>query len=264
MNSLARQFYEKGSESNLQEVFFLNEDRNANWTELSEKSPDLPRGWFELSRISPVERIEFIRDFWFDLLPFHPRVHSAIFDFFSRLDDVAVVIARREDELHPEMIYSLADNSTFFRGLPPATEEDLREFRNEIGISLPRDYLAFLRLHNGFGKLSELGLLRIEDVGVCRHKVKELLLNVEKTVTSGGRAVDPDSLVPFFEAYGLTSYQCFYADWYPGSEMGNVYLSGIDYTISNTRDRKSWIENLAFPTFLDWLSHYLEGMSLSL
>ena len=184
-------------------------------------------------------------------------------EFCSRLDDTAPVISRKDDELQPEMVYSLADNSTFFRGLPPASEEDLREFRNEIGLTFPRDYLSFLRLHNGFGKLSELGLLRIEDVGIARQRVKGLLLHAEKSVKSEGRAVDPGSFIPFYEAYGLSSFQCFYADWYPGSEMGNVYLSGIDYTISRISDRKSWAENLAFPTFLEWLTYYLEGMSLS-
>jgi len=264
MNSLARQFYEKGNESNFQEVLFLSEDRYASWTEIAEKAPDFPRGWFELSRISPEERVEFIRDFWFDLLPYHPYAQSAIAEFFSRVDDVAPIIARKDDELQPEMVYSFADNSTFFRGLPPATEEDLREFRREIGLPLPRDYLSFNRLHNGFGKLSEIGVLKIEDVGVARQRVKDLLFNAEKSVRSNGRPVDPGSLIPFYETYGLSSFQCFYADWYPGSEMGNVYLSGVDYTISDTSDRKSWAENLAFPTFLEWLAYYLEGMSVSL
>lgn len=263
MNSLARKFYEKGGETNFQEVLFLCEEKEANWSDLSEKSPDLPRAWFELSRISPEERIEFTRDYWFDLLPYTPSVHPALVEFFSRLDDVALVIARKEDELQPEMVYSLADNSTFFRGLPSASEEDLREFRTEIGLPLPRDYLSFLRLHSGFGKLSEMGVLKIEDVGVTRHRVSDLLLHAEKPVKTNGRAVDPAALIPFFEAYGLSSFQCFYADWYPGSEMGNVYLSGIDYTISDTSDRKSWSDNLAFPTFLEWLTTYLEGMSLS-
>ncbi len=261
MNSLARKFYEKGNETNFQEVLFLTEQPQADWTEISEKTPDLPRGWFELSRIFPEERIEFVRDYWLDLLPFHPTARPSFEDFFSRLDDVAVVIVKQNDEWQPEMVYSLADNSTFFRGLPPANEEDIREYKIEMGQMIPRDYLTFLRLHNGFGKLSDLGVLKIEDAGEARQRVKQLLLNGEKSVKSAGRVVDPSSLIPFYESYG--SFQCFFADWYPGSEMGNVYLSGIDYTISDTNDRKGWAESLAFSTFIEWLAYYLQGMSVS-
>ena len=39
-------------------------------------------------------------------------------------------------------------------------------------------------------------------------------------------------------------------------------LSGIDYTISDYMDRKGWADQLAFPTFLEWLAFYLEGNSL--
>ena len=260
MNSLARKFYEKGSETNYQEVLILSENRRADWAEISEKNPDLPRGWFELSRISPEERIEFVRDFWFDLLPFNPVAYPSFVDFFSRLDDIAIVIARQEEGSQAEMVYSLADNSAFFRGLPPGGDEDLREMKSEIGVPLPRDYLSFLRIHNGFGKLSEMGVLRMEEIVDARRRTSDLVLSGEKTIRSRGRTVDPASLIPFYEAYGLSSFQCFFADWYPGSEMGNVYLSGIDYTISDT---KGWAENLAFPTFLEWLAYYLEGMNVS-
>ena len=41
--------------------------------------------------------------------------------------------------------------------------------------------------------------------------------------------------------------------------MGNVYLSGIDYTLSDVSDKKAWAENLAFPTFSEWLAYYLRG-----
>lgn len=264
MNSLALQFFEKGSESNFQEVLFLSEEKEVDWRQVSEKAPDLPRGWFELSRLNSIDRVEFTRDFWLDRLPFHPRTHLALADFFSRLDDVGVVLSRGEEPFQAELIYSLADNSCFFRGLPPATDIDVQEFQSEIGISLPRDYLAFIRIHNGFGKLSELGMLKIEEIGEARRHLEKLFLQGEKPIKAKGHLIDPHSLIPFYEAYGLASYQCFYSDWYPGNEMGNVYLSGIDYIISDTSDRKAWAENLAFPTFLEWLIYYLEGMSLSL
>lgn len=269
MNSLIRQFFSvEGGERDVHfhEVFFLSEKNDWDWNAALQKAPGLPKPWFELSRVSAADRIEFIRDFWLDLLPYHPSAHPAIADFFECLDDIEVVLHRQseEDPFQAEMVYSLADNSCFFRGLPPALEEEIENFRGEFSVELPRDYLAFFRIHNGFGKLSELGLLKIDEVSEEKRKVVNLILSGDSTLMSAGKLVDPSSLIPFYESFGLASYQCFYADWYPGSEMGNVYLSGIDYTISDTADRKAWAEDLAFPTFTEWLIYYLEGMNFSL
>ena len=263
MNSLAKKFYEIGGESNIQEVLSLGDNPKIHWDEISEKVPDLPRSWFELSRVPSQIRIEFLSDLWFSSLPFNPLAHSSFIRFFSRLDDVAILVVKRESETQVEMVYSLSDNRSFFRGFPPATEEDIRVFKNEINENLPRDYLSFLRLHNGFGKLSEQGILRIEEIPKERSVVKELLMNRDKIIKWKGRSVDPDALIPFYEDYGLNSFQCFFSDWYPGSEMGNVYLSGINYTISDIADRNIWSEQLGFPSFLEWLAFYLEGMNVS-
>lgn len=263
MNSLAKKFYEIGGESNVQEVLILNGSTHFQWNEISEKVPDLPRSWFELSRVSPEERLEFVCDLWLDRLPFRPATNASFLDFFFRLDDVSILIVRRDLDFLPEMVYSLADNSSFFRGLPPATEEDVRHFKNEISSSLPSDYLSFLRVHNGFGKLAEPGILRMEDIPYAREQVQKLFLSRDKIIRWKGHSVNPDALIPFYEDYGLNSFQCFFSDWYPGSEMGNVYLSGINYTISDTTNRSFWGEQLAFPGFMEWLADYLEGMSVS-
>lgn len=264
MNSLARQFFSGNKELVLKEIFFLSEEKNAKWEEISKKAPDLPRGWFELSRVSPRDRVEFTRDFWLDRIPYHPRAHPAFFEFFEQLDDIGVVLMQqKEDELFTsQLVYSLADNSSFFRGDPPTNDEELHELKEEIGVSLPHDYLSFARIHNGFGKLSEMGILKIEEIPPVKRRVMDLLIQTERAVRSGDQSVDPGALIPFYEALGLSSFQCFYTDWYPGSEMGNVYLSGIDYIVSDVSEKKAWTENLAFPTFSEWLAHYLEGMNL--
>ena len=127
----------------------------------------------------------------------------------------------------------------------------------------PYDFLSFTRLHNGFGKLSEPGILRIEEIESAREEVRRVLTNGDKLITWKGHIIDPESLIPFYEDYGLNSYQCFFSDWYPNSEMGNVYLSGINYTVSDTIDRNSWVEQLAFTSFLEWLTVFLEGMNVS-
>lgn len=264
MNSLVRSFFAGKEEVAFKEVIFLSEETNATWEEISKKAPDLPRGWFELSRVSARDRIDFTRDFWLDRMPYHPSAHPAFFEFFEQLDDVAVVLFRmKEDEpFISELVYSLADDSTFFRGRPPCKEGDIHELRNEIEVTLPLDYLSFVRIHDGFGKLSEMGLLEVEELAHGRRRVMDLLIQTDKRVKSGGVDVDPGALIPFYETLGLSSFQCFYTDWYPGSEMGNVYLSGIDYTLSDVSDKKAWVENLAFPSFSEWLAYYLQGMNL--
>ncbi len=269
MNSLVRQFFSAGEKEEVpfSEILFLDEGSKLSWEEASKKSPDLPRGWYELSRVAPKDRVEFTRDYWLDRLPYHPSAHPQIYEFFEQLDDVAVVLARPKDEeaFVPELVYSLEDDSTFFRGRPPCSEEDLFEMRSEIRMPLPNDYMSFVRIHSGFGKLSEMGLLPVGEIGDAKRRVLEMVTRSERSLRSGssGNRVDPGSLIPFYEAVGLSCFQCFYADWYPGNEMGNVYLSGIDYTISDTTKNGSWAEGLAFATFLEWLAFYLQGMNVS-
>lgn len=252
MNGLARKFFQE-----FKQVRFLSEEKEANWSELSES---VPRGWFELSRVSVEDRISFVREYWQTKLPYHPASHAHFSSFFSKLDDVAVVLTarREEDPLSAELVYSLYDNSSFFRGLLPADGSEMEEIAEELEVQFPRDYLAFLQIHNGFGKLSSLGLFPLENSVEMRERVRELIESSDPPIR-----VNPKALVPFYEEEGLFSFQCFYSDWYPMGEMGNVYLSGIDYTISDTSDWKSWRDQFAFPTFLEWLSEYLEGMTLS-
>ncbi len=264
MNSLVQQFY-TSKESTFKEVLFLSEKKEElDYSALSKIAFDLPRAWYELSRISARDRIEFTRDFWLDRIPYHPNAHPAFFEFFERLDDVAVVLTREieNEPMNSELVYSLKDNSSFFRGKPPCAEGDIQELLSELNSGLPRDYLSFLKIHNGFGKLSEMGVLEIQEIPDARRRVMDHLLNAGKRMKSGEKRVDPGSLIPFFEALGLSSFQCFYMDWYPGSEMGNVYFSGIDDTVSDVSNKKFWVENLAFMTFSEWLAHYLQGMNL--
>ena len=47
------------------------------------------------------------------------------------------------------------------------------------------------------------------------------------------------------------------------NKMGNVHFSGIDYALSDISTRSTWEENFAFPTFLEWLGAFLQGMNRS-
>jgi len=264
MNQLVLQYYQgkKKEEPSFYATEFLAESESS-WEDIKNKAKDIPRGWVELCRLSLEDRILFMRDFWLDRLPYHPKFHDFLLNFFAKLDDLGVVLSQYKegDSWVAEMVYSVKDDTTFFRGLPPCLEEGIEELKSILVVSLPRDYLSFLRIHNGFGKLSELELVKSEYISDLKRHIENQLLQREEPVLLNDRIVDPMALIPFYESYGLSSYQCFFADWYPGNEMGNVYFSGIDYTISDYTDKKEWLDQLAFPTFLDWFAFYLEGHS---
>jgi hypothetical protein len=261
MNQQIRDFYRvnKIQEPYFQEVRFLNEEKHLDWEEASRLG--IPRGWYELSQLSPSDRVEFCLDTWQQTLPFHDKVTNIIEAFFEALDDVVVVacLASEEDPWRAELVYSLADNSTFFRGLLPADEESILWAKKWVRSDLPADYWTFFRLHNGFGRRSELNLLSLEDLEEARDRLISRVLRAEKPLFFRGEWISPEALYPFYEEFGLGSFQCFNAEWYPGGEMGNVYFSGIDYTLSDITDPKAWSEMLAYPTFLEWLAAYLEG-----
>jgi len=261
MNRLVNQYFLE--ENRFEKVIFLADSLDLDWSAVTEIISDFPRGWFELSRISVQDRIQFTYDFWLDRLPFHINMSSVLNQFFGKLEDVGVVLICNEGLWSCELIYSLKDNSSFFRGCPGASSPDIEEVKMSLGFSLPRDYFAFMKIHNGFGRRSEMGLLKLDELVDARRRLSQSILKADRIVKSGSTSVDPGALLPFYEVYGLASFQCFYTDWYPGNEPGNVYFSGVDYTVSDTRREKFWNENLAFSSFLEWFIYYLEGMSIS-
>lgn len=263
MNLLIEKFYSP-KESGFKEVIFLSEESEASFEDLCLTALDLPRAWYELSRISARDRVEFTREFWLDRIPYHPAAHPLFFAFFEKLSDVMVVLTRsmENEPMDAELVYSLRDGSSFFRGRPPCESGELMDLEDLLQVNLPRDFLSFLRIHDGFGKLSEMGLIEALEIPETKRRVMDRILKSEKRIFSGNKEVDPGSLIPFFEALGLSSFQCFYKDWYPGSEMGNVYFSGIEDTVSDISDKKTWMEKKAFSSFSEWLAHYLLGMDL--
>jgi hypothetical protein len=262
MNALAHQYFYE--DANFDEVLICSDGlEKIVWSEVELLDPTFPRGWFELSQVPSEDRLEFIKSFWLNHLPFQPKAHLAISDFFNALDDVSVVLTKAKEHWEPQLVYSLMDNSCFFRGLSPARDDEMMELRDELDFPFPSDFSAFTKIHNGFGKRSELDLLKISQIPAATRRLKEILIKAIEPVRSGETIVDAGTLVPFFETSGLSSFQCFYEDWYPGSEMGNIYFSGIDSTLSDTSRRETWEENGAFPTFLEWLASYLGGMEIA-
>ena len=227
--------------------------------------PYMPRGWYELSRLSTQDRIDFTRVYWLSKLPYHMitgRREQRIETFFDELEDVEVYATQLSDgkpfEIH--MVYTLKDALGFFQGGPPAPESQIETLKKQFShINLPADYLAFLQIHDGFSKYTDTGIIKARDMSRTYSKFAEILKN-ELLIRPDSQVINPVSLIPFYESFGLHCYQCFYADWYIDSEMGNVYFSEHDRTISNFLDEAHLEENLAFANFVDWLVFYLEDI----
>lgn len=245
-------------------VVALHDTPDLTWKHLHKIAPSLPRGWYELSRLPSLDRVEFSRDFWLSRLPYHPELSEFLTNLFKQIDDVGVFLTQKtfEDPMRPEMAYSFIGEGGFLRGSPPATDTDIIALEQALpSVILPADYRAFLRIHNGFGKHQDTGLFSSKDVPVRWQRFQDELMKLDPPlVNSKGETVNPKALIPFYESYGLPCYQCFWSDWYPMEEMGNVYYSGLTKILSDFSGEGSWGENLAFPTFSDWLMFYLERM----
>ncbi len=267
MNSHVHRFYRKFADEQapirlFHEVIGPHEVPQLSWEEIVGKAPLMPKGWYELSHLKPSDRIEFARDFWLSTLPFLPSGHAFFQKFFSKLDDVGIYLTqlRYDSAFESELVYSLKDGSCFYHGSPPCTEEEISQLKLDFQNLLPEDYLSFLKIHDGFSKHSDVGIIKtryLKDVG---KQLQEEMEQEASDFFSGGNRIDPIDLIPFYESFGSPSYQCFFAGWTPLNEAGNIYYSSSDQVISDIRDPAAWQENLAFPTFLNWLIFYLESV----
>lgn len=235
------------------------------WQEVSRLVPALPKGWCELIDLSSRDRIDFLRDYWLSTLPFCPHIIERLDPFFEKLDDVGVYLYQRriDQPWKAEIVYSIKNNGGFFRGGPPAKEDQLYYLQKLFPETiLPEDYTAFLRIHNGFSKASDTGITPTDEM---EGRYREFQLSFEAgeeaiITTTKGMPVNPKSLIPFYESFGMPFYQCFWSDWYPENEMGNVYYSGISCQISSVEGGDP-ADQMAFKTFADWLFFYLETVS---
>lgn len=258
-----RQYSEETPDGKFHRVIALHEAPDIECKDLHKQFPPVCKGWFELVQLSPRDRIDFTRDFWLSRLPYHPKVSDFIVRFFDSLDDVGLFIYQQkfDDPFEIDIVYSLKNNSGFFRGSPAATEAQITELRAQLApFILPTDYTAFLQIHNGFCKTTDCtGLIKVERLRDAYKNFQDLFIGRNDPInTTKGTPVDPKKLLPFYESFGLPFYQCFWADWYPEQEMGNVYYSGNTSTISDVSTTDLSTESMAFPTFLDWLMFYLE------
>lgn len=233
------------------------------WDLLSQEIPALPKGWFELSCLSPTDRVEFTQLFWASKLPIKTDKQAEAFDaFFQEIESIEVYATQVDPgyafEVH--MIYVLQNDTGYFQGSPPADQRDIDRLKQIFSpLVFPEDYLSFFHLHNGFSKYMDTGLIRLEEMPRVYRYFQDLL-SKEDLIRPDGEIIAPKQLIPFYESFGLHCYQCFYQDWYVDQEMGNIYFSEHDRMMSNVVDLGPSEEKMAFSSFLDWLFFYLEDI----
>jgi hypothetical protein len=255
-------YSEKAPHGHFHQVIPLHEDPLIDWQEASELAPRLMRGWYELAQLPLQDRIEFSRDFWISKLPYMPHLSEAVNRFFTGIDDLGIFLTQQkyDDPFQAHLVYSLPDNGGFFQGEGPALESEIIYLQNEFpDYILPSDYLAFLQIHNGFAKLTDTGITPSYKMKVGYQTFQEMLARVQEPITTPfGAVVNPSSLIPFYESFGMPFFQCFWGDWYPEQEMGNVYYTPESRMISTCKKKSDCDETLAFETFTDWLMFYIE------
>lgn len=243
-------------------VIALHEEPLITWSDISALAPDLTKAWYELSRLSPEDRIEFTKEYWIQKLIYHPKLNEFLDSFFDGLDEIGVFLIQKkfDDPFDIFLVYSLTNDSGFYRGMLPVKEDEVLTMETLFpDIIFPPDYLAFLRIHNGFFKTTDsTGVTRAGEMKEQYEAFQLLFADEHGLVTESGQPLDPKKLIPFYVSFGMPYYHCFWAEWYPQHEMGVVYVRGAEKTVSDIPRDGSYMEGRAFPTFTDWLMFYLE------
>ncbi len=263
VNEFFRSFSGKSPKGNFYKVIDLHSSPDVDWKSLQAIAPSLPRGWYELCQLSKEDRIQFTFEYWQSKLIYQPQVAESIASFFSQVNDVGVFLtqAQADSAFDAQMVYSLVDDRGFYRGYAPAKEDEIINLQKLFpSYILPQDYRVFLLIHDGFCKATDCtGVIRSGNLENRYREFLELIARLGPIKTEKGTFVDPKALIPFYESFGMPYYQCFWGEWYPEQEMGNVYYSSDSHTISEVDPSKPLNpERMTFPTFIDWLFFYLE------
>jgi hypothetical protein len=254
------------STGHFHEVILLHDSPEIAWEEAHLKSPKLSRGWFELSRLSGKDRVEFTREFWLSHVPYHFHFKEFLENFFAGIEEIGIYLVQQkfDDPFEPHMVYSLSEGKGFFRGFSCASESQILGLKQSFpNVIFPADYFAFMQIHDGFCKTTDnTGIVPLENLKCVYLELQSLIASHEGVLQSGDKIVDPSVLFPFYKSFGMPFFQCFWPEWYPEEEMGNVYYSGTANTISDIALKSTSAENMAFPTFTDWLMFYLETIEV--
>jgi hypothetical protein len=199
MNKRVIHFYQESSgedpaSGHFHKVIALHHAPSLEWEMLIQKIPTLPRGWYELSKLTPAYRIEFVRDYWITKLPFQPKFNEFLISFFDHLEDIGVYLTQQtfDDPFEAHLVYTQKGDGGFFHGSPPLVEDiQVKLNRDFPDFLFPPDYIAFLQIHDGFSKYTDTGLIKSSDLlGVYQPfqtylGAKDALLNGQKEVILG-------------------------------------------------------------------------------
>ena len=254
---------ENAPKGHFHNVIALHQVPDFKWEDVKEKSPTLPKGWFELANLDAQSRIDFTYAFWLSKLPYHPNLSEGLERFFGLVDEIGIYLTQQSfgDPFLANFVYSLKDNRGYFCGGTPVFEKDVDDLKSAFAKQVfPKDYMAFMEIHNGFRKGTDCtGIIPLSSLKSSFENFQKFLQEQdEPPMTSEGKLLDPKSLIPFYESFGMPFFQCFWADWHPEQEMGNVYYSGVTHSISAVEDVILGCDSMAFPSFTDWFLFYLE------
>jgi hypothetical protein len=256
------QFSDETPHGTFHKVLALHDAPDGDFAKLATSLLPQVRGWLELAQLPLADRIELTREFWLCKMRAYPRLNQFLLNFFDTIEDIGIFVTQRrfDEELQCHMVYSLPDDGGYFRGLAPATEEQVLDIQNYFSDwVLPDDYLAFLQIHNGFAKTTDCtGLIPTTKLISNYEYFQQLLEQHERSIIAKGVPLNPKLLLPFYESFGMPFYQCFWGEWHPEGEMGNVYYSGVTHSITEPVGVSGEADNMAFSTFADWLIFYLE------
>lgn len=217
MNHGIRDFFE--SANTFSDVISLH-DPGLTYEMVTEKVPSFLRGWFELMQLDNRVRFEFFLDYWLNALAYTSHAYDAITHFFSRIQDLTVYLTKgkKNEPYVAHLIYCMKEEPGFFLGGLPLDEEQIEQLSKEYNFPFPTDYLDFFRIHNGFRRSKDGGIIASYDMK------KELRIQ--------------SNVFPFYHSFGFDSYRCFFSE-----KGGNVFCENNSDT---------------FPSFLDWLLSYID------
>lgn len=265
MNFYVRNYYKNIGRSNIHqskiyEVFPLHEDSAISWKNISELVPYLPKIWYEVCQMDKHARIEAVFSYWLKVFYNRGLDCKDIGSFFQNLDDIGVFVFNLGPGLpyEVEMVYSMADESCFYYGQMPICPNEISLLDTQFDGYLPSDYLSFLQIHNGFSKHTDTGLFSAQDLYKKYRMLMRDISSKKLCITTQGHFIDPKDLIPFYESFSTKSYQCFLKEWNCASDVGNVFFSLRDGSVSNYREVEFPSNTLAFSSFFEWLKFYVE------
>lgn len=246
----------------LSDCFSLNARPHFTWEELLSFFPSsppfsVPRIWFDVSKLTQQVGKKFLQDLWLNAFPYLPKLYEAIMRFFSRIERVEVCLGKHRtgrQEYGIFLIYAMRDSQEVRWGGPPLLERSIVQWQQHFPVDLPEEFLSFFRIHNGFSKNREEGILRADQLLPEHQKLTALQ---EKCGDTGKGSSEwrtlSNVLFPFYRFGQGNGCQCF--DVKERNDEGRADL----LCVTTARDGIPCEEESerALP-FVDWLIHYLD------